>query len=229
MILTVHIADVGPFAALRALRWHPEPGAVAGMRYAVLTSAAPLRTGRAIVPQPGRVGLIAAWDDDTAFERFQAGNPLARTLASGWHVRLDPLRSWGSWPGLPDLPKQERRLDGGPVAVLTLGRPRLRRLRPFLATSAAAERAAMTHPALLAATGLARPPRLVATFSLWRTVAEMRDYAVGMTPGAHRHAIQAHTHDPFHHESVFVRFRPYAAQGSWDGFNPLAEAANIER
>lgn len=71
MILSVHIADVGPLAALRALRWRPDPGAVPGLRYAVMTTAAPLRTGRAIVIQPGRVGLIAAWDEDTAFDHFQ--------------------------------------------------------------------------------------------------------------------------------------------------------------
>lgn len=228
MILTVHIADVGLPAALRALRWRPEAGAVSGLRYAVMTTAAPLRTGRAIVPQPGRVGLIAAWNDDVAFDRFRGENPLARMLASGWHVRLAPLRSWGAWSGLPGLPEQEQELHRGPVAVLTLGRPRLRRLRSFLATSAVAEREAMTHPALLAATALARPPRLVATFSLWRTVPEMREYAVGSTPGGHLHAIQAHTRDPFHHESVFVRFRPYGAQGRWDGFDPLTAASNLD-
>lgn len=86
----------------------------------------------------------------------------------------------------------------------------------------------MTHAGLLAATGLARPPRFVATFSLWRTPAEMREYAVGRTPGSHLHAIRAHNRDPFHHESVFVRFRPYAAQGRWDGFNPLADASTAD-
>jgi hypothetical protein len=75
---------------------------------------------------------------------------------------------------------------------------------------------------LLAATALARPPRLVATFSLWRTAASMRAYAYGETGEAHRDASRAHGARPFHHESAFVRFRPYAALGAWDGLDPLA-------
>lgn len=227
MIVSVHIADVGPLRALSMLRRKLEPTAVSGLKYAELTIAAPLRTGRIVAPQPGRVGLIAAWTDDAALDEFQTQNPLSEMLVSGWHVRLDPLRAWGAWSGLPDLPRQKREVGDGPVAVLTLGRPRLSRLRSFLATSAGAEREARVHPALLAETALARPPRLVATFSLWRTASEMRQYAVGEAPGNHLQAIQAHKRRPFHHESVFVRFRPYAAQGNWDGRNPLPDAANV--
>lgn len=83
MILTVHIADLGVRSALRVLRRHPEPSTVSGLRYAVMTTAGPLRTGRAIVPQPGRVGLIAVWDDDTKFDQFQESSPWADPGSAG--------------------------------------------------------------------------------------------------------------------------------------------------
>jgi hypothetical protein len=36
-------------------------------------------------------------------ERF-ASHPLAEELAGGWHARMEPLRVFGSWPGLEGLP-----------------------------------------------------------------------------------------------------------------------------
>jgi hypothetical protein len=166
--------------------------------------------------------MIAAWDDDAALERFSRGHPVAHHLAAGWQVRLRPLRVFGAWAGMPGLPARALPVDDGePVGVLTMGRLRLRRLSAFRAAAAPAEAGAIDSPALLAGTGLARPPRLVATFSLWRSAAEMRAYATG-TDGSHRAAVAADRARPFHHESAFVRFRPYASAGAWDGRDPLA-------
>ena len=105
--------------------------------------------------------------------------------------------------------------------MLTLGRPRLGRAVPFLRTSAPAERAAAGNPAVLASTALARPMRFVSTFSLWRSAAARREYAHS-GDGAHQAAVRADRARPFHHESAFVRFRPYASRGSWGGRDPLA-------
>jgi len=223
MVLSVHLADVGVRAAPGILRrGGPRPSEVAGLRYAEMTGAAPLSGHLLPRPQAGRVGLIAAWDEESALDAFEAGHPLASHLARGWRVRLQPLHVYGAWPGLPSLPGKEIAIgEQEPVAVLTLGQLRLRRVRPFLRASANAEAEAVADPGMLASTGLARPPRMVATFSLWRNVAAMRAYA-GREGGAHRAATSAHRANSFHHESAFIRFRPYASSGSWDGRDPLA-------
>jgi hypothetical protein len=223
VIVSVHLADVGPRAALDTLRRRPS---AAGLRYAETVIAAPL--GGALLPRPriGTAGLIAAWDDDRALDDFLRAHPLAQRLARGWHVRLEPLRASGGWSALPELSEQAGSVDDDePVAVLTLGRLRLPRTLPFLRASAGAEAQAVADPGLLAATGLARPPALVATFSLWRTASEMRDYAYGRSGDGHLAASRAHAEQPFHHESVFARFRPYAASGAWNGREPLAAAS----
>jgi len=223
MILSVHIADVGATRAPGVLRSRPDPAVVSGLRYAETTIAAPLGGGLLPRPQPGRVGMIAAWEDDDALEHFLTEHPLAERLAGGWHASLEPLRASGTWSRLQGLPRQALAVDEAePVAVLTLGRLRLARVVPFLRASATAERQAVADPALLAATGLARPAQLVATFSLWRTASAMREYAYGAGGEGHSTAIGAHRAQPFHHESVFIRLRPYASQGSWDGRDPLA-------
>jgi hypothetical protein len=224
VILSFHIADAGPRNAIGVLRSRPDPARVPGLRYAETLLGAPLRAGLLPKRAPGRVALIAAWDSDAALETFIERTPLARSLEHGWQVRLEPVRAWGAWSALPDIARPESPVaDDEPVAVLTLGRLRLLRFAPFLAASAPAEREALAHPGVLAATGLARPPRIVATFSVWRTAREMREYALGDQPGGHLRAITAHKRRPFHHESVFVRFRPYAATGSWDGVKLLAD------
>jgi hypothetical protein len=48
----------------------------------------------------------------------------------------------------------------------------------------------------------------------------------GKSNPAHLSAVQAHAVKPYHHESAFVRFRPYASEGQWDGRDPLAETRN---
>ena len=234
MIVSVHLADVSKRSALRLTRTRLDLSRVPGLRWTEIMTAAPL-SGR-LLPRPnlGRVGLIAGWDDEPAVEAFLTGHSLAEQLAHGWHVRLQPTRVFGRWPQLPGLPATEEPMDDAePAAVLTLGRLKLSQTPRFLRASAAAEGLAVRDPALLASTGLARPPGLVATFSLWRSTSDMRAYAHGDSEPGHLAAIRAHAARPFHHESAFVRFRPYAATGRWDGRNPLAatesEAPGVPR
>jgi hypothetical protein len=222
MIVSVHLADVGLRAAPSVLRKPPDPAGAPGLTYAETVTTAPLGKSLLPVPSLGRVGLIAAWEDDGALDDFCRSHPLAERLAGGWQVRLAPLRVSGFWPGMPDLPQQPLPVeDEEPVVALTLGRLRLNRALPFLRSAAAAEAEVVDDPALLASTGLACPPHLVSTFSVWRSAKAMRDYSYGKG-GAHQAAVRADRERPYHHASAFVRFRPYASQGSWDGRDPLA-------
>lgn len=223
MILSAHIADVGALAGVKLQRAKLSRADLPGLRYAQMTVAAPLGAGLLPRPNPTRVGLIAGWEDDSALDRFLADHPLARALADGWRVRLQPTRIWGSWSPLPDLLEREQPMDElEPAAVLTIGRLRLTQTIRFLRASAAAEELALREPAMVAATGLARAPNLVATFSLWSATGAMRAYARGTSEPAHAVAVEAHKRRAFHHESAFIRFRPYDAHGSWDGVDPLA-------
>jgi hypothetical protein len=225
MIVSVQIADVGLRAGAAILRRPPRPADVPGLTYAETVLTAPLGGKLLSAPNLGRVGLIAAWEDEAALEGFHDRHPLATRLAGGWQVRLHPLRVSGAWPRMPGLPEKPLPVDEEePVVALTLGRPRLKRLLPFFRSAAAAEADAAGDPALLAATGFAHPPRLVSTFTVWRSAAAMKEYSYAHA-GAHQAAVRADRARPFHHESAFIRFRPFASSGEWDGRDPLARAA----
>jgi heme-degrading monooxygenase HmoA len=226
MLLSAHICDLDLRTASRVLRHSPKPAEVPGLQYAETVVTAPLSGNLLPAPRLRPVAMIAAWESDEAFEAFSAGrHPIAGPLSAGWQTRLQPLHVYGNWPGLSGLPEGTIEIGGEEaVAALTLGRPRLGRLPAFLKASARAEAEAVANPDAIALIGLARPPRLVATFSLWRNVAAMRAYARGSSDGAHPTATKADRANPFHHDSAFIRFRPYASQGSWDGRDPLAAA-----
>jgi hypothetical protein len=218
--MSAHIADAGARRAITALRSRPDPATIDGLRYAETWLTSPLRTGLMPSLKVGGVALIAAWDDDESLDRFLS-HPLARPYERGWRARFEPVRTVGAWPALPDLPRQEQPTDDQPVAVLTMARLRLRRAGAFATAAAPAEREALHHPAFLEGLSLMRPPNLISTFSLWRNAREMRQYTVGSYPGGHSQAMRKHEERVFHHETVFVRLRPYAVEGEWNGRNPL--------
>ncbi len=217
MIVSVHITEGGVRRSLRLLRKGRRPLEAPGLRYSEAAGLVPLGGKAPPLPPRGTI-LISSWDDDDALDRYLGENPI-----DGYHVRMKPTRIIGAWPDMPGLPAEEEPMDPDePATVLTLGRPRGRTFLRFVRTSRPAEKLAAGHPGLVAGTAAARLPRFVATFSIWRTVAEMRDYALGRQDPGHLDAIKAHRVTPFHHQDAFVRFRPYASTGSWGGRDPVA-------
>ena len=224
MIASVHLANIGAGKALGVLRKAPRPDSTPGLLKANVATTAPLSGSVRPSPDFGRVGLIAFWENDEAITRFLASDPMAAKLAGGFHVRLEPLRAHGSWPGLPtDVPKSRTVEHEGVAAVLTLGRTRVSQLPRFLRTSAKAEASAVRAPGMIWATGFARPP-FVSTFSLWQSTDALSTYAYGNSDPGHRDAIAEGQAKEFHHQSAFIRFRPYGSEGSLSGKNPLPES-----
>ncbi len=222
MIASVHIADVGARYALAIARKPPAPGSIAGLRNAEVGLAAPLSSSFLPSVQFGRATLVAYWDDDAAVDRFLAGDPLAAKFASGWRVRLEPLRAFGSWPGLPDSLPTQRQVDyDGPAAAITMGRLMPSQAIRFLRTSAKAEASALTAPGMIWATGFARPPSIVATCSFWESTRALSTYAFGRSDPGHPDAIATGEAKAFHKQQAFVRFRPYDSHGALGGKNPL--------
>ena len=222
MVTSAHVANIGPGAALfRA----PKPAEVPGLLSADggLTSI----LGPSFLPrlQPRRVAMIAFWDDNASLDAFLDSHDSARRFSDGWHARLEPLRAYGSWPGLSaEVPKSRAVDSDGPVVVSTLARLKWSRAREFFSTSAKAEGQVIEAPGLRWASGFGSPPFL-GTLSLWDSAQAAADYAYGTTGSGHRSAIEIDRAKTFHHEKAFIRYRVVASSGSVDGKNPLPEGA----
>ncbi|MEY2471471.1 MAG: hypothetical protein QOK28_800 [Actinomycetota bacterium] len=211
MIATVDVADIGRSSLLRSLRHRPGPGDVAGLQWLDVAVAVPLATTKP--PRFRRAALYALWDDENSARAFAASNPVAKRFAGGFHAELEPLRAFGSWPGLPPGVSRSRHTEHhGPVMVLTLGRVRASQLPRFLRASRAAERAAVNAEGFLWGTASARPP-FVATLSVWASDEGAAAYAYADPGAAHPKAIAEQRQKDFHRESAFIRFAVTSSAG----------------
>ncbi len=221
VVTSVHVANVGPTAAFfRA----PKPSDVAGLISADggLTSV----LGPAFLPrlQPTRVGMVAFWEDEASLDAFLDSHPTAERFAGGWHARLEPLRAYGTWPGLdPDVARSRTPETDGPVVVTTLARLKISRARQFFTTSARAEGQVREAPGLIWASGFGSPPFL-GTISLWESARAAADYAYE-NDTAHAAAIATDRAKTFHKQKAFIRYRVLASAGSVAGKNPHPDGA----
>ena len=172
-----------------------------------------------------RWALFAAWQDERALDRFLAASPVARRwrdlAAESYHVRLEPVRARGAWGGRRLFGDADGALgDTDRVAILTRATIRPTRLRAFYTSILPPASDLVGRPGLLASVGIGEwPVARQATFSLWRSLADVQAYAYRRD--AHREVVRRTRDERWYSEELFARFRPYGSAGTWDGADPL--------
>jgi hypothetical protein len=219
-----HLAKTTLAAGVSALLHPPTMQSVPGLHRAECMSVMAL--GSPIL-SPSRMQLrhlavFASWENDRALDSFLSETELGRTLALGWHLRLELLRRWGSVSGFDHLPASGGAVDPSvPVVAVTLARLKLPQVPRFIRWGKPVEELVRDHPGTTLALAAMRPPRTVSTFSVWRSERDMIDMVRGRgsLPGARRHAAAMAERDrkDFHHEFTTLRFRALAEHGAWNG------------
>jgi spheroidene monooxygenase len=169
-------------------------------------------------PSASIQGAFCVLADDAAAAAFVADDgPLApwRARSREWlSMRLRACSSRGSWSGMR-LSASVPLPAYGPVASLTRASIRPARAAAFWRMQPAAERALAQARGCRLSVGVGEAPVLrQATFTVWDDAAAMDAYARG---GAHLEAIRAAAAGAFFSESMFVRFVPFDARGTWRG------------
>ena len=221
---SVHLAELPPWVTARALARHPSGRTVAGLAHseplALMRLGAPTLSPDRL--QLRRLAVFAQWTDEAALDRFLHEDPLGRHLADGWHVRLEFLRRWSTLAALPGLPVRAGDWDRDePVVAVTVARMRVLEVPRFLHWGKPVERLVRDHPGTTLALAGFRPPRTIATFSVWRSVREMEEMVHGgsavQQPERHAAAMTERDRRDFHHEFATFRFRPISEHGAWEG------------
>jgi hypothetical protein len=198
---------------------------VSGLRFWKLLGSGHGR-GFSLQPNWGRYGLLAVWETQADADAFFANAPLMahyrRHATEIWTIRLLPVQAHGAWAGInPFLPLSPQPIVG-PVAVLTRAAISWPQLINFWRAVPATSRAIEQADGLLASIGIGEAPFIrQATFSLWRSVADVQKFAY--RTNVHRAAIQRTRAEKWYREELFARFVPITSEGSWQGRDPLRE------
>jgi hypothetical protein len=222
-VYSFHLASSPVGLTARMLLLPPTAEDTPGLRKAECMAA--MRLGSPIVSpdrmQLRRLAVFAWWDDAAALDRFLATDGLGRTLSDGWHVRMALIRRWGHVPDFDERPDEEEVGPETPVVAVTLARLKLPQVARFIYWGKPVEEQVRDHPGTTLALAAMRPPRTVSTFSVWRSLREMREMVRGhgAAPHARRHAdaMVERERKGFHHAFTTLRFRPLSEHGEWEG------------
>lgn len=223
-VFSFHLAKTTLATAVGALLDPPTTDSAIGLRHAecmtVMALGSPILSPARM--QLRHLAMFASWDNETAIDDFLTDTELGRTLALGWHVRLEFLRRWGHVSAFDHLPLSAGEVESNaPVVAVTLARLKLPEVPRFIRWGKPVEELVRDHPGTTLALAAMRPLRTVSTFSVWRTQREMTDMVrgKGSVPGAERHAVAMveRARRDFHFEFTTLRFRALAEHGAWEG------------
>ncbi len=223
-IFSFHLAKTTFATTAHSLLRPPTTASVPGLRQAecmtVMTLGSPILSPARM--QLRHLAVFASWESAGALDSFLINTQLGRTLALGWHVRLEFLRRWGRVSEFDDLPASAGEVaPAEPVVAVTLARLKVTQVPRFIRWGKPVEELVRDHPGTTLALAAMRPPHTVSTFSVWRSQSEMIDMVRGQDsfPGTKRHAasMEERSRKDFHHEFTTLRFRPLTEQGTWEG------------
>jgi hypothetical protein len=188
-----------------------------------------LGTGRRLDGHGGDLSrwlILASWADAAAAAAGRDSDPMAqwaRRCAESWHATLRPLVTRGVWSGRHPFRAEDAAPAAdwaGPVAAVTRARLAPRTALAFWRAVPAPAADLTGRPGLCLAIAMGEAPLGVqGTFSVWRGVQALRDYAYARP--AHKAVVKQTREIGWYAEELFARFAVLDTRGTVDGRDPL--------
>jgi hypothetical protein len=192
---------------------------VAGLTfYKILGSGA--KNGFSAIPNFGTYVLFCVWESEAFATAFFEENTFFKNYQkrSSEHVTayLNSAEAHGFWDGTQPFQKNATLAKDKPVVVLTRARIRFRKLWSFWSKVGTVSQSLEGYDGLVLSIGVGEWPLIQqATISIWKTQAEMMDYAY-KNP-RHKEVVLLTRKLNWYQEELFARFVPYKFVGTWDG------------
>ena len=185
--------------------------------------------GQSFIPVPNFAvyAVLVTWPSlEAAREQVATGAIYGRyreQAAEDFHVYLSTVSVRGQWDGAEPFERIQGLEPEPPYAILTRASIRPHKAPAFWRDAPRIDAQTAREPGILFKRGLGELPWIrQVTFSIWTDMEAMREFAYRHP--FHRDAARHARERSWFSEELFARFRVLAAEGSWEGRNPLAEA-----
>jgi hypothetical protein len=178
------------------------------------------KKGFSSIPNFGTYVLLCVWNSEEKANKFIETDPfyLAYTKKSNEHftVFLRAAEVHGQWAGTQPFESSEKMRLDKPVLVLTRATIRFTKLISFWRRVGKVSQSLDQYSGLSFSIGVGEWPLIQqATLSIWKTQAEMLDYAYSNPK--HKEVVLLTRKLKWYKEELFARFLPYKIDGQWNG------------
>jgi hypothetical protein len=186
--------------------------------YKLLGSGA--ENGFSSKPNFGTYVLLCIWDSEMHATEFFENNSYFKKYSSksaeSFTVFAHSAEAHGKWDGKQPFIFDATLAIDKPVMVLTRASIRLSKLISFWRKVGKVSKSLEDYDGLALSIGVGEWPLIQqATVSIWKTQAEMIDYAYKNEK--HKEVIRLTRELKWYKEELFVRFIPYKFSGQWNG------------
>lgn len=222
-IFSYHLVKLPLITALKIMCSPIKPNQIDGLIHAETMSAmilgSPIFSKSRIFNR--EIVVFAQWKNENVLDDFLRSNPIGRQIATGWHIRLEFLRQWGSISGFK-IPATNTEIanENNPVVAITIARMRYTQIPRFLRWGRPVEKQVQDNNDSPLSLASIRYPNTISTFSIWKSQKGMIDMVQGHSkmpgPKRHLHAMKERERKDFHFEFTTLRFKPLNEYGAWN-------------
>lgn len=180
------------------------------------------KNGFSSIPNFGTYVLFCVWQSEAKalafFKENSFFNAYRKRSNELFTIYMHSAEVHGLWDGLQPFENSAKIVSDKPVIVLTRASIRLNKLLSFWSKVGKVSESLKSYDGLVLSIGVGEWPLIQqATISIWKTQAEMLDYAYKNPK--HKEVVLLTRKLNWYSEEMFARFVPYKLEGTWGGVN----------